>query len=286
MQSKSFNYSYDFDAADADVILVTGGGYPAEIRAHWCVLTAASPFFRDMFSLPQPPSLSSCSPSASDAHIPRIPIPETRDVFTKLLSYIYPVPRPNINSLDEVSCLLSAALKYDFIIAVEALKQMLISSRYLNENPLRVYGIATSFDLEDEAKIASQYTLNINLLDTPLCDEMKHISAYSYQKLINLHRTRAKAASELIKPPRGLKCPQCNSCGHGSYGNPRWWNEFANKAKAELAVRPTTEGIFDNIEFLRNTCTSGCSRCPMSLLDSGPLLMDLKKQIDALPATI
>lgn len=115
---------------------------------------------------------------------------------------------------------------------------------------------------------------------------MKHISAYSYQKLINLHRTRAKAASELIKPPRGLKCPQCNSCGHGSYGNPRWWNEFANKAKAELAVRPTTEGIFDNIEFLRNTCTSGCSRCPMSLLDSGPLLMDLKKQIDALPATI
>ena len=147
MQSKSFNYSYDFDAADADVILVTGGGYPAEIRAHWCVLTAASPFFRDMFSLPQPPSLSSCSPSASDAHIPRIPIPETRDVFTKLLSYIYPVPRPNINSLDEVSCLLSAALKYDFIIAVEALKQMLISSRYLNENPLRVYGIATSFDV-------------------------------------------------------------------------------------------------------------------------------------------
>ena len=136
--------------------------------------------------------------------------------------------------------------------------------------------------MEDEAKIASQYTLNINLLDTPLCDEMRHISAYSYQKLINLHRTRAKDASELIKPPRGLKCPQCNGSGHGSYGNPDWWNEFAIKAKAELAVRPTTEGIFDSIEFLKSTCTSGCLRCPMSLLESGPLLMDLKKQIDAL----
>jgi len=148
MQSDlSLNDLYDFNASDADIIFVTGGGYPAEIRAHWCVLTAASPFFCDMFSLPQPPSLPSYSSSTSDAYIPRIPVPETREVFTKLLSYIYPVPRPNINSLDEVSCILGVALKYDFMIAVEALKQMLISPRYLNENPLRVYGIATSFNV-------------------------------------------------------------------------------------------------------------------------------------------
>ncbi|KAJ3572101.1 hypothetical protein NP233_g3304 [Leucocoprinus birnbaumii] len=286
MSSKRYNESYNFDAPDADVILVTGGGYPTEIRAHRCVLIAASPFFRDVFSLPQPPSIPSYSPSTSDAHIPRIPISETRDVFTKLLSYVYPIPRPIINSLDEVSVLLGAALKYDFITAVEVLRGMLVSQRYLVENPLRVYGIATSFDLEDEAKIASRYTLNINLLDAPLCDEMRHISAYSYQKLINLHRTRAKAASELIKPPRSLKCPSCNSCGHGLYGSPKWWNEFANKAKAELAIRPTTEGIFDNMEFLKSTCSSGCPRCPMSLLEAGPLLMDLKKQIDELPSTI
>ena len=143
----SLNDSYDFNSPDADVIFVTGGGYPAEIRAHWCVLTAASPFFCDMFSLPQPPSLLSYSPSTSDTHIPRIPVPETREVFTKLLRYIYPVPRPNITSLDEVSCILSVALRYDFMTAVEALKQMLVSPRYLNENPLRVYGIATSFNV-------------------------------------------------------------------------------------------------------------------------------------------
>lgn len=59
-----------------------------------------------------------------------------------------------------------------------------------------------------------------------------------------------------------------------------------SKAKAELAVRPTTEGIFDNMEFLKNTCVHGCPCCPMSLLDASPILMDMKKQIDALPATI
>ncbi|KXN87463.1 hypothetical protein AN958_08768 [Leucoagaricus sp. SymC.cos] len=278
--------TYNFDAEDADVILVTGGRYPTEIRAHRCVLTAASPFFRDMFSLPQPPTLPSYSHSTSDAHIPRIPIPEIRDVFTKLLCYVYPVPRPNINSLDEVSCLLGAALKYDFVTAVEALKELLVSSRYLEENPLRVYGIACNFDLEDKAKIASRYTLRINLLDTPLLDEMRHISAYDYQKLINLHRTRAKAASGLLTPPRSLKCPQCNTYGHSSYGSPKWWQTFASKAKAELAVRPTTEGIFDNMEFLKSTCVDGCPGCPMNLLQSGPLLMELKKQIDALPSTI
>lgn len=143
-----------------------------------------------------------------------------------------------------------------------------------------------TWQLEEEAKIASRYTLGINLLDTPLCDEMKHISAYSYQKLINLHRTRGKAASELVKAPRSLKCPQCNSYGHSSYGSPKWWHEFANKAKAELSIRPTTEGIFDNMEFLKSTCVDGCPKCPMSLLEAGPVLMDLKRQIDALPATI
>ncbi|KXN93126.1 hypothetical protein AN958_00050, partial [Leucoagaricus sp. SymC.cos] len=140
--------------------------------------------------------------------------------------------------------------------------------------------------LEDKAKIASRYTLRINLLDTPLLDEMRHISAYDYQKLINLHRTRAKAASGLLTPPRSLKCPQCNTYGHSSYGSPKWWQTFASKAKAELAVRPTTEGIFDNMEFLKSTCVDGCPGCPMNLLQSGPLLMELKKQIDALPSTI
>jgi hypothetical protein len=68
-------------------------------------------------------------------------------VFTKLLSYVYPVPRPVIKSLDEVSCLLGVALKYDFVIAIEALKGMLVSPRYLKESPLRVYAIASNFDV-------------------------------------------------------------------------------------------------------------------------------------------
>ncbi len=139
------NESYSFDATDADIIIVTGGGYPTEIRAHRCVLTAASPFFRDMFSLPQPPSLPSIS--KNDSHIPRIPVSETREIFTALLRYVYPIPRPVISSLEQLSTLLGAALKYDFVMAVEALREMLVSPRYLEECPLRVYGIACNFDV-------------------------------------------------------------------------------------------------------------------------------------------
>lgn len=140
-----YNEPYNFDSADADIIIVTGGGYPTEIRAHRCVLTAASPFFRDMFSLPQPPSMPSTS--AGDAHIPRIPISETREIFTALLCYVYPIPRPTIDSLEQLATLLSAALKYDFVMAIEALREALVSPRYLAECPLRVYGIACNFDV-------------------------------------------------------------------------------------------------------------------------------------------
>jgi hypothetical protein len=142
-----YDDGYSFEAADADVILVTAGGYSSEIRVHRCVLTAASPFFRDMFSLPQPPSTPSYSLPTSDSHIPRIPISETQEVFTNLLRYVYPISRPEINSLEDITRLLGPALKYDFVIAVNALREMLVSPKFLQEHPLRVYGIASSFDV-------------------------------------------------------------------------------------------------------------------------------------------
>lgn len=147
---------YSFEAADADVILVPAGGYSSDIRVHRCVLIAASPFFRDMFSLPQPlDNDSSNSLSTCDSHVPRIPISETREVFTNLLCYIYPIPRPEINSLEEIRELLAPALKYDFVIAVNALKEMLVSPRFLQEHPLRVYGIASSFDVSPLFHVSS-----------------------------------------------------------------------------------------------------------------------------------
>ncbi|TFK43945.1 hypothetical protein BDQ12DRAFT_695932 [Crucibulum laeve] len=271
--------SYQFNAPDADTILLSGElECPTEFHVHRFILSAASPFFQDMFGLPQPSTLLKSKPV--------IPVSEHSDVLDTLLRFVYPVPDPIISSLDELVPVLAAALKYDLSYPTSAVRQLLISPRFVSTAPIRVYAIACRFDLDDEAKIASRHTLSVNILDAPLCDDLKHITAYSYHRLLDLHRKRGAAAIRLLKIPDNIKCMQCNGSAFTMHGSPKWWWEFERMAKEELTVRPCSDVIF-GMEFLdRAACESKCPRCSGSILDSWRFLMELKAAIDALPATI
>jgi len=79
---------------------------------------------------------------------------------------------------------------------------------------------------------------------------------------------------------------QCNGSVYTLDGSPKWWFQFEKAAKAELAMRPTTDVIFE-MEFLNDVVKEAdCSRCPESVMDSWKFLRDLKGSIDALPATL
>ncbi|KAH9482238.1 hypothetical protein JR316_0004336 [Psilocybe cubensis] len=271
---------YQFDAVDADVILLcTEMDRSTEFHIHKCILSAASPFFDDMFTLPQ------LADDASDK-VPIIPVSEPSHILDTLLRYVYPVSRPIIESLDELLLVLDAAVKYDFPTVITALRSLLLSSRFLQLSPIRVYAVACRYGFWEEAKIASRHTLSVNLLDAPPTKEFKYISAYEYHQLLTLHKTRASAAIDLIRAPEDFKCMQCNGSAFTMNDAPKWWHQFEKKAKAELAVRPTTEVIF-GMEFLFKAAqSSGCSRCPESVLDSWKFLQHLKESIDALPSTV
>lgn len=181
--------------------------------------------------------------------------------------------------------MLGAATKYDMPAAIARLREVLVSPSFLKACPIRVYAIASRFDLEEEAKIASQYTLNVNILTSPLSEDLKYISAYSYHRILDLHRRRAEAAQLALEIPDDVKCMQCNG-SYNSFAPPRWWAAFREKAKEELRIRPTTKTIF-SLEFLMQTArASGCQRCAGSILDSYAFLETLKEKIDALPSTI
>lgn len=280
---------YAFTAPDADVILVandapnadsapaTSTSCTTEFHVHTCILAAASPFFHDLFTLPQPSETSK---------IPRIPVSENASVLDTLLRYVYPVSSPVIGSLHDLQAVLEAAVKYDLECAISVLRKVLVSPHFLDTSPLRVYAIACRHDLEEEAKIAARYTLNTNLLDAPLSEDLRHINAYSYHQLLTLHRRRSQAAQDLIRMTDQVRCMQCNGSPFNVDGAPKWWFVFEKTAKQELAVRPTTDVVF-GMEFLfRAANKAGCPRCPESVLDSWKFLRDLKAAIDALPETI
>lgn len=278
--SPCMTISYQFDSADADVILLTTeSDHSTEFHVHKCILAAASPFFYDMFTLPQ----ETRNPPKQQ---PIISVTETSHDLDIVLRCIYPVPAPKINSLDELSAALGVALKYDFEIAISVLRNLLVSQQFLQSSPVRVYAIACRYELEEEAKIASRHTLNTNILDEPPCKDLQYISAHDYHRLLSLHRRRSKAATELLTPMPSLECTNCNSSAFTVRQAPKWWHEFTHTAQEELSLRPTTDTIF-RMEFLfKIASASGCARCPESVLNSWKVLESLKAAIDALPSTV
>lgn len=266
-----------FDYPDADLILCSSSPDPAQFRVHKCVLAASSTFFEHMFSLPQGP--------AECASPPVVDVAESAHTLESLLRLIYPVPRPNIDSLDELVVILEAATKYEVTAAIEHLRKLLVQPEYISSDPLRVYAIACRFELEEESKIASRHTLQIKVTECPLSEDLKYISAYQYHRLLDLHRRRAKAAKELLVYENGVKCMMCNGTHYGSFYAPKWWKDWEIRAQKELQERPTTDVIF-SWSFLAESAQAGCERCGGSIMDAHWFLEKLKNSIDALPSTI
>jgi len=274
----SCNNDNDFQVADADVVLRSMDN--VDFRVYRCILCEASPFFKDLFTLPQPPSKG-----GGELDAPVIDVSEDAEVLDALLKLVYPGTDPKLDTLDAVSKTLAVAMKYEAVRAIETLRRLLITPSFLQEAPLRVYAIACRFDLEEETRIASRHTLRTNILDAELSEDLKYITAYSYHRLLNLHRRRAQAALGVLQLEDDVKCMQCSASHYGALSPPRWWTDFERRARDELSVRPTTEVIF-SMEFLAKSANTGCQRCPGSILDSHPFLQRLKERIDELPSTI
>jgi hypothetical protein len=94
--------SYSFDAEDADLVLRTADS--EEFRVHRCILSVASPVFRDMFAFPQP--------HESTPQLPYVDLPETTTTLDILLRYVYPIPSPKIEDFVTLTNVLVSAEKY------------------------------------------------------------------------------------------------------------------------------------------------------------------------------
>ena len=199
-----------FNWPDRDVILrATHGTESRDFQVHKLFLSFASPVFKDMFGLPQPPS------ATSNVHI------------------IDMVDPPAINDLTLLSEVLALADKYDIRVARSRLRSPLVE--FAKIEPLRVYAIACRFGFEDEMKIASSLTTSIHLPGlTELPEEFKSIPATEYHRLILLHakyRKEFEAISHSTVRPTTPRRP-----GFGGFA------EMINDSYARANVEDVVKG--------------------------------------------
>jgi hypothetical protein len=256
------------------------------------ILAEASDVFHDMVSLGSAHLLSIRAVGQDQA--PSVDLAEDANTLDMLLRFLYPIRRPQIalqyqspdDALDVIVTLLKAADKYQIDCVTWGLREQLLHPSLLKHRPIRVYTIACMFGFEEEARIASSHTLNVNVLETPLFGELGLISARDYLRLVQLHQKRALSAVSILQ----TATPTCVGCSKERDAGPLWWCEFKDRATKELKQKPSTDTIF-GASFLANCVTEAkglCPHCPLSYLSvaTQARLEHMKEKIDALPRTV
>jgi len=179
-----------FSLSDADFVIRSLQG--TLYRIHSYTLRTTSGFFESMFSLPQPRD----SPNSDVLDVYEDDFP-----LELLLKMISGLALPKWESISDLVRVLALAEKWDTPGPLSIMRNALTSLQFLQDHPLRCYALAAHFNWNDEAKIASTYTLTLNLYDpshSPVMDEM---SSKDLLPLLNLHRKRRDMFRELLDSP-------------------------------------------------------------------------------------
>ncbi|KAJ7776040.1 hypothetical protein DFH07DRAFT_732034 [Mycena maculata] len=170
-----------FDDTGADVILRSSDGI--DFHVHRLVLSLASPFFKDMFTLPQPNS----EPDYTKPDTPVILMSESALVLDRALRFWYPGAEPTLEALIP---------KYDIHFIIPLAKSRLRG--HLEEDPVGVFAIACGHQWKDLALQATKSSLRlpIRAFELPRLPQLRHVTAETYHTLLHYHSECSRVASE------------------------------------------------------------------------------------------
>ena len=203
----------------ADVVLRSSDG--TDYRMSKATLSQASPFFEQMFSLPQLAKDSdSCAKDDNEERVslPIIPFTEPASVLDVLLRFCIPRPPPKLNDFVTIFHVLKAAKKYELDWAFAAVSDAL--GGVVGKDPVRSYVMARHFELKDATRQAAIHCLRLTVSDIIDCDigELECINGRDFQQLLRYRRKCRDAVSERLLPRDLLRdfaasfsCSRCDS---------------------------------------------------------------------------
>jgi hypothetical protein len=147
----------------------------------------SSPFFDDMFSLPQP------QPPDEDVvdGLPVVRLSEDAEVLNSLISMLYPIPSVLPNSYDKALTLLATSQKYDMAGAQSRIRaeiQSKIFPALTGPETFRSYAISSSGKLPSEIGKLARLTLDFPMTFEYLCDELPSFEGQALRDLVGFRK--------------------------------------------------------------------------------------------------
>ncbi|THH13775.1 hypothetical protein EW146_g6487 [Bondarzewia mesenterica] len=294
-----------FDDKDADIILRSSNHTKFRSSDHtdfWVyknILAKASPFFRDMFSLPQ---LGAEPLDIKWAGVPVIPVEEEAITLGALLLLCYPVQDEFMRlslDLSMLGSILRAARKYDMKCAYDAAHRMFVQSPLFMSHPAQAFGVAWRCRLEREVRAAARQCLyRVMSLET-LGEDLKSIEGEGLFELFSYHKKCGKVANGLatnfawIKRRNGSvwdwasanmwnqsETDDCQCSGtaiqvsdqNEKWHARSWWSMYMMYAGGELRDVPAGKSVTDSVQLASaivgaSSCAYCRERAPKALLD-------------------
>jgi len=169
--------------ANADIIIQSCDFI--NFRVHKLVLSLSSPFFDDMFSLPQP--------SDQDVvdGLPVVRLSEDAELLKCLLTMVYPIPSMIPNSYNKTLMVLAASQKYDMDVVQSRIRAETRDKNLpmpIGAATFRAYAIASIKGLSSEKETLARLTLDFPMTFEFLCDELPFFEGWVLRDLILFRR--------------------------------------------------------------------------------------------------
>ena len=177
--------SEPLDISLPDANLVIRSANLGNFRVHKSILAIVSPFFRDLFSLPQP------SDSESVDGLPVVQLSEDTELLNSLVSMLYPVRRVIPDSYEKVLDLLAACQKYDMAQVQSFIRAEVnrgIFPAPVGTEAFRAYAIAGGKGLIPEMEKAARLTLDHPMTFEYLGEALRLFDGRALRDLVRFRR--------------------------------------------------------------------------------------------------
>ncbi|KAH9998636.1 hypothetical protein BJV77DRAFT_940586 [Russula vinacea] len=168
---------------DANIIIRSSD--LVDFRVHKSVLVMASPFFRDLLSLPQP------SDSESVDGLPVVELPEDSELLNTLISLFYPVRTVIPSSYEKVLYLLAACQKYDMVSVQASIRAEVKRGEFpapKGAEAFSAYAIAGSKGLVPEMETAARQTLDHPMTFEILGEGLRLFEGWALRDLVDFRK--------------------------------------------------------------------------------------------------